>query len=126
MVVIPEQVVEDWHKREDPAVLTTVNSEGSPNTIYVGAVRLLAEDRFVIADSAFCKTRENILAGSPASFLFISKEGAAYQVKGRFEYYTEGKVFDSVLEWADPQYEVIGATVVVVEEVYKGAEKLAG
>ncbi len=122
--MLPAQVLEGWEKREGPAVLTTVDARGVPNTIYVGAIELEGHERFIIADSAFCKTRDNIKAGSRASLLFISKEGAAYQVKGRFEYYTEGALFDSVLKWADPQYEVMGAAVVVVEEVYKGAEKL--
>ena len=126
MVQLPPEVNEEWEKREGPAVLTTVDTKAVPNTIYVSAIRKYGDDRFVIADSAFCKTRQNIADGSPGSLLFISKDGAAYQIKGAIEYHQNDDVFNSVLEWADPEYELIGAAVVLVEEVYKGAELLAG
>lgn len=133
VTMIPKEIQEAWDNREGPAVLATVSATGVPNVIYVGAIKLYkrsefvsmsADYMFVISDSAFSKTRENILTGSSAALLFISKDWKAFQAKGRIEYATDGKVFESLRDWVDPKYVPVGATMIIVEEIYSGAERL--
>ena len=125
MTVLPEEVKEAWDNREGAIVLTTVDERGIPNSIYATCVKKITEDKLVIADNYFSKTRANILGGSPGSILFITGEGKAYQVKGALEYCTDGPIFEDMKKWLEPKYPGIAATVLVVEKVYSGAEQLA-
>ena len=54
--------------------------------------------------------------------LYITEDKKAFQVKGSIDYLTDGEIFDFIR--ADfPK--AVAATVVNVEEVYSGAERLA-
>ncbi len=124
MAIIPEDVVKAWNERKGPVVLTTVDADGVPNTIYVTCVKLLENSAIVVADNYFDKTRKNILAGSKGSALFITDAGKAFQLKGRFEYLKEGPIFDDMKSWNPEKHPGHAATVLKVEEGYSGAEKL--
>ncbi len=125
MTVLPAEVKEAWEKREKAIVFTTVDKSGIPNSIYASCVKLIADDRIVVADNYFDKTRANILAGSPGSLLFITEDGKAYQVKGSIEYIKEGPVFDDMKEWVSPKLPGVAAAVLVCEKVFSGAKQLA-
>ncbi|MDY7011769.1 MAG: pyridoxamine 5'-phosphate oxidase family protein, partial [Planctomycetota bacterium] len=86
-------------------------------------VKKFSEEKLVVADNFFSKTRANIQAGSRAALLFITNEGKAYQVKGRIDYLTNGEIFDDMKAWNGDRPGV-AAAVVNVEEVFAGAEKL--
>ena len=131
--MLPKEVLEAWENREAPAVLGTVSADGVPNIIYVGAIKLYKKTEydfistdcvFVVSDSAFLKTRKNILSSSNVSLLFISKDWKAFQIKGKVTYETAGAVFDSLSKWVDPKYASVGAAIINIEEVYCGAERL--
>jgi predicted pyridoxine 5'-phosphate oxidase superfamily flavin-nucleotide-binding protein len=124
MPVLPEVVIKAWENREGPIVLTTVDALGTPNAIYATCVSKYSEDTLVVADNFFNKTRANILAGSPASLLFITKEGESYQIKGKIEYHTEGAVFDDMKQWNPTSLPGHAAAALKVEHVFSGAKKL--
>ena len=124
MATLPENVSKAWDNIEGPIVLTTVNKNGSPNSIYATCIKKFSEDKLVVADNYFSKTRANILDGSKGSILFITKEGKAFQVKGSISYEKEGEAFDDMKIWNDTKHPGIAATVLNVEEVYAGADKL--
>jgi len=124
MTRLPKEVKEAWDNREGAIILTTVDEKGTPNSIYATCVKRIAEDKFVVADNFFSKTRANILGGSTGSILYITAEGKAYQMKGPLAYYTDGAVFDGMKTWLDPKFPGIAATVLTVEAVYRGAEQL--
>ncbi|NLI08676.1 MAG: pyridoxamine 5'-phosphate oxidase family protein [Thermotogaceae bacterium] len=124
MPVLPEHVSQGWENREGPTVLTTVDAEGNPNAIYATCVSKYREDILVVADNFFNKTRANILADSPASLLFITKEGKSYQIKGKIEYHTQGAVFDDMKKWNPASLPGHAAAALKVEQVFSGAEKL--
>lgn len=124
MASLPETVRQAWENREGPAVLTTVSDSGVPNSIYVTCVAAFGQDRLVVADNYFDKTRRNILAGCKGSILFLAKGGKAYQVKGRLEYHKQGQVFDHMKTWNPSKHPGHAAAALVVEEVYSGADKL--
>jgi len=125
MTFLPETVSQAWEQREGPVVLTTVDSEGTPNAIYATCVSKFSEHTLVVADNFFNKTRANILAGSRASLLFITKEGKAYQVKGHIEYHTEGPVFDDMKQWNPAKLPGHAVAALKVEQVFSGGEQLA-
>ena len=122
---VPEEVKNAWKEKEDAVVLTTVNENGIPNSIYATCVSKFDDETFVVADNYFDKTKKNILAGSKGALLFITKEGKAYQLKGSFEYHKEGAIFDDMKKWNPKEHPGHAAAALKVEEVYKGAEKLA-
>lgn len=124
MAALPTVVLEAWENREGPIVLTTVDGEGTPNAIYATCVRLSGDDTFVVADNFFHKTRANILSSSQGSLLFITKEGKAYQVKGRIEYHSEGPIFDEMKQWNPAKLPGHAAAALRVEQVFSGGEQL--
>jgi uncharacterized protein len=126
MAELPEIASQAWENREGPVVLTTVDSRGTPNSIYVSCVRKISDEEIVVADNKMHKTRANILAGSPATLLYISNEKMAFQLKGSLEYRTSGKEFDEMKNgWLDKKYPGNAAVIFHIEAVYGGAEKLA-
>ncbi len=124
MTALPQTVRDAWEDREGPVVLATVSETGVPNIIYAGCVSIFEDDKMVVADNYFDKTRANILNGCMGALLFITNERKAYQAKGTLEYHTEGEIFDDMKTWTPEKYPRHAAAALVVEEVYSGAEKL--
>jgi len=124
MTKLPEAVSNAWDDRKGPVVLTTVAEDGTPNAIYATCVSKYDEEHLVVADNFFGKTRANLKAGSPASLLFITNEGNAYQVKGAVEYATEGAYFDDMKCWNGTR-PGNAAAVLCVDAVFSGSTKLA-
>jgi len=113
-----------WDDRKGPAILATVNQAGVPNIVYVGCLGRHGDDRLVIADNYFDKTRANLKAGSPGALLFMTKDGKAYQIKGAMEYHDAGPVYEEMKRWNPQKHPGHAAAVLRVEEAYSGAEKL--
>ena len=124
MAALPEIVTESFQDKQGPAVFTTVNKDGVPNSIYVNCVRIFSDDTFVIADNYFNKTRRNILAGSKGSLLFLTNKIKSFQVKGRIEYHESGEIYDDMKKWNPTKHPGHAAAALKVEEVYSGSEKL--
>ncbi len=124
MTALPEEVSKAWDNREGPIILSTVNGDGIPNSIYATCVSKYSEDTIVIANNYFSKTLENIRAGSKGAVLFITKDKKSYQIKGSIEYHQTGPLFEDMKKWNPQKHPGHGATVLKVEEVYMGAVKL--
>ncbi|MDY0189537.1 MAG: pyridoxamine 5'-phosphate oxidase family protein [Desulfuromonas sp.] len=124
MATIPANVVEAWNNHVGAVILTTVDSNNTPNSIYATCVSRYGDERLVVADNYFNKARANIEAGSSASLLFITPEDKAYQVKGRIEYHSSGPIFDDMKQWNPEKHPGHAAVAIVAEEIYSGAEKL--
>jgi predicted pyridoxine 5'-phosphate oxidase superfamily flavin-nucleotide-binding protein len=124
MKSLPEEISQAWENRENAIVLTTVDKEGNPNSIYATCVGLYENKQIVIADNYFEKTRRNILGSSLGSVLFITKEGKAYQVKGTFEYVKEGPVFEFMKSWNPEKHPGHAAAVLNPQSVYSGAQQI--
>ena len=126
MATLPENATQAWENREGPVVLTTVDAQGVPNTIYVTCVKKIAEDKIVVADNKMDKTQANLKAGCTVNLLYITKDMQAYQIKGFPEYQTSGTIFENMINgWLDKKYHAKAAVVINIEEVYSGAEKIA-
>jgi len=124
MTSLPEGVRQAWENRDGPVILATVGENGAPNIIYVTCVGVLGDDRIVVADNYFDKTRKNLLRGCKGAVLFRDKKGKAYQIKGSLEYHTRGGVFDFMKTWNPPEHPGHAAAALRVEEAFSGAEKL--
>lgn len=124
MPSLPESVRQAWEKRDGPVILATVSPDGIPNIIYVTCVGAFGDDRLVVADNYFDKTRRDIVAGAKGALLFRSQTGKAYQVKGTLEYHTDGEVFRHMKTWNPPKHPGHAAAALRVEEIYSGAEKI--
>lgn len=125
MTVLPQIVSEAWEKREGPIVFGTVDTEGTPNLVYMTCVKKVADDQIVLVDNFFHKTRANITAGSKGSMVFITDEGKSFQVKGTLEYQASGPVYDDMKCWNSEKLPGVAAVVLHVEQVFSGATKLA-
>jgi hypothetical protein len=124
MPALPQAVSQAWDARKGPIILTTVDENGTPNAIYASCVSKFAEDKLVVADNYFDKTRANIKAGTKGSLLFITEDNKAFQVKGEIEYHTDGEIYENMKSWLDPKHPGHAAAVLNVEAVYSGAERL--
>lgn len=124
MIVIPEEVKTAWNEKQDPVVLTTVSMRGIPNSIYATCAALFEDDTVLVANNKFKKTHQNILENDKANLLFISKEKKAYQLKGSIRYETEGVIFEDMKKWNRSDLPGYGVAILVVEEIFSGAEKL--
>jgi uncharacterized protein len=130
MTALTEQVLRAWEGRPNPSSLATVDEDGTPNVIWVTCVHLLDDGRssgrarVAIADNYFHKTLANMLRGSRGSLLFRSKDDKPYQLKGEFEYHTEGEIFEGMKAWNHPNRPGKGMAVLLVDEVYSGPEKI--
>lgn len=122
---LKEILKEAWELREGPAVFTTADGKGLPNSVYVLGMKLLDDGRIAIMDNYFRKTRENIKNGSKGSFLFLAKPRKPYQAKGTIEYLTSGPVYEELKASVDAKHPRVAAAVLRVEELYSGAERLA-
>ena len=69
-------------------------------------------------------TRANLIAGSRASLLFLTKERKSYQLKGRVEYLTSGPIFEGMKSWNPPRHPGVATALLRVEEIYSGAQRL--
>ncbi len=121
---IPKSFLDDWKSLHRPAVFTTVDKMGVPNSIWVGCFKLLNENQILIANNKFHKTYENILSGSYGAFLFITNNRKSYQAKGHIEYHTKGPVYEKMKRWIDPKYPGYAAAVLNIEAIYCGSEKI--
>ena len=125
MANLPEVVSKAWDEREGPVVFVTVDAHGVPNAIYATCVKRWSDDKIVVADNFFCKTKANIQNGSKGTILFITKQRKSYQVKGSIDYRTDGEIFADMKTWLDAsKHPGHAAAVLNVEEVYQGKERL--
>jgi len=125
MTPIPEAVKNEWKNKHDAIVLTTVNSEGVPNSIYATQAALFGNNNVLVANNKFKKTLENIEVCKKATVLFITKEMKSYQLKGTISYKTKGDEFDDMKKWNRADLPGYGVAIIEVNEVFSGAQKLA-
>jgi len=124
MKSIPEKVNQAWNSRQEAIVFSTVDKNGMPNSIYATCASKFNDSIVVVADNFFHKTRENILAESKASILFITNEGTSYQLKGTIKYYTNGDIYEDMKKWNPERLPGNAAAALEIDEVYSGSERL--
>lgn len=124
MKKLPDSIIAEWQDRTGPAIISTVNTQGEPNSIYATCVSLYNNEKILIANNFFCKTLENIQNNCKGSVLFMSKSDKAYQLKGNFAYVSAGELFDDMKKWNPEQLPGKGVAVLTVDTVYSGAKQI--
>lgn len=124
MAMLTDELIQAWDNREPAVVLTTVDADGKPNSIYASCASRFGDDAVVIANNYFSKTMDNLQSGGSGAVLFITKDRKAYQLKGPLEYHTQGEIFDDMKKWNPEKHPGHGAAVLRVKEAYSGANKL--
>lgn len=124
MTAIPKEVKEAI-EREKNFVLTTADGQLVPNAAYVAYLKTVEDDKILIADNYFDKTRKNLTANNKVSIVMLDDQKGSYQIKGTAQCLTEGKYFDEMKQWVDPKHPAVQAVLVSVEEVYNGSKRLA-
>lgn len=122
--MLPQEIIDAWAEREGATVLTTVSSEGRPNSIWVMSTGLYKNEHIIIADNYFDKTKANILSTGIASVLFTTKDGRSYQLKGTMSYHRDGPFYDFMMEVTPPKFPRRAAVVLHATEIYSGSERL--
>jgi len=125
MTVLSDEVIKAWDEKSGPVILTTVDKSGRPNSIYATCISRYDERTIVVADNYFDKTRKNILDGSKAAILFLTKGGASYQIKGPIQLLTSGDIFEDMKKWNPEKHPGHAAAALTVEEVFSGSKKLS-
>jgi len=121
---LPQAVSDAWDDREPIVVLTTVSKDGIPNSIYVGVVGRYDNHTFFIANNYFSKTKQNIMADSKASLLFLTHERKSFQLKGSIELQENGPIYEAMKKLNPAQYPGHAVAVLHVEEAFSGADRL--
>jgi hypothetical protein len=124
MTVLSDEVIRAWDEKSGPVILTTVDKSGRPNSIYATCISRYDERTIVVADNYFDKTRKNILDGSKAALLFLTKGGASYQIKGSIQLLTSGEIFEDMKKWNPEKHPGHAAAALTVEEVFSGSKQL--
>jgi len=124
MKTLPKEVCDAWESRKGPIVFTTVDEQQRPNAIYATCVSKYDDQRLLVADNFFGKTRQNILSGSKGSILFITEDDTSFQIKGRIEYHCKGDVYKDMKKWNPIKLPGRAVAILIVEEVYSGSKQL--
>jgi len=82
------------------------------------------EETIIIANNYFDKTFKNIENGCFGNFLFITDEKKPYQLKGKYEYLTEGPEFDDMKTWNPSKHPGHGVAILTVENIYSGSTRI--
>ena len=90
---IPKEFDTAWDEREPNAVLTTIDANGIPNSVWVLCLHRLNKRKILIANNSLNKTLANIKTNPYGALLFLASDRRAYQVKGNLEYHTDGEIF---------------------------------
>jgi len=124
MPTIPDNVFKALQESDFPAVFSTVSTDGNPDSVWVAIVKTGNRESLLINDTELAKTRDNILAGSRGTVIFVTRHRKSYQIKGALKYHSSGSLYDYAVAVSDPVRKIVATVELVVDEVYEGAEKL--
>ena len=98
--------------------------QDAPNAVWVSCYRLLDDERLVIADNYFDKTRANIMENPRVAVTALSDEIGSVQVKGTCERLTEGSEYEDMLTWVSGNHPRTAACVIRIEEIWNGSKDM--
>jgi predicted pyridoxine 5'-phosphate oxidase superfamily flavin-nucleotide-binding protein len=108
MAILSERMKEIFSK-QGVFVLGTADSNGIPNVVPVGAIKLLDDETILVSDQFFLKTLINLRKNPKVAVSFWDTDkGEGYQIKGDASIHTEGKIYEETAEWVRQYGEQIG------------------
>ncbi|MDF0590756.1 pyridoxamine 5'-phosphate oxidase family protein [Candidatus Methanocrinis natronophilus] len=122
MVKMDPEVIETLEKQW-PIPLATASSEGKPNVVFMGILKIKDEETLVFADNFFNKTAANLAENPFASVVCWTKDPRrSFQIKGTVTFAEEGPIFEEMAEAVrarKPDLQMRRAVIFKVEEVYE-------
>ncbi|MCK5768613.1 MAG: pyridoxamine 5'-phosphate oxidase family protein [Candidatus Atribacteria bacterium] len=118
---IPQNIQEIF--KEDSAVaFGTATLDGNPNINMVGSKKIQDDETIILADNYFNKTLANIRKNNKGTLLTKrAKDKLWYQLKGTYEYISEGPEYEELKQWVKSVKETLpakGMIVFKVNEIY--------
>jgi hypothetical protein len=87
--------------------LATSSRDGNPNVVPIGLCRTISDHELLIVDVYFKKTRRNLKEISQVAIAVEAlEELRAYQLKGEAKIFTQGELYERVMEIMKEQDEV--------------------
>jgi len=84
---------------ENIVYLATSTRDGKPNVVPIGSAYAISDNEILIHDMMFAKTRANLEANPQVAISFTdTRRWESYQLKGTAKIFTEGEMFEKVLE----------------------------
>lgn len=84
---------------ENIVYLATSTRDGKPNVVPIGSAYAISDNEILIHDMMFVKTRANLEANLQVAISFTdTRRWESYQLKGTAKIFTEGEMFEKVLE----------------------------
>jgi predicted pyridoxine 5'-phosphate oxidase superfamily flavin-nucleotide-binding protein len=118
------QDMKDIVAKSDPFIVTTATSDGKPNGVPVGLVKVFSDDELVVVDVLMKKTRRNLEANPQIAVTAWDLDvHYGYQFKGKTRVETSGALFDREFKSmashpGELKLKVKAVIIVKVEEVY--------
>ena len=122
---IPRKI-RDVFESEKYHQLATSTRSGIPNLCTFGAKYLIDDEIIIIVDNYFRKTLKNILSNPEVSIL-IRRDKECYQIKGKAEYKTKGKLYEEAKFWMKSRgdhYPAKGIVIIRPEAFYNSISGL--
>ncbi len=82
------------------AVLATATADGNPNTVPVGAKKIIDNETILISDQFFGKTLDNI-KNNPKVAVTYWQGHEGYQLKGSVTIETSGQRYEDTAKWIE-------------------------
>ncbi|MEA1969973.1 MAG: pyridoxamine 5'-phosphate oxidase family protein [Thermodesulfobacteriota bacterium] len=100
------------------ASLSTATKDGIPNSVPVGAKKVIDNETLLISNQYFNKTLENIKANPNVAITFWEgKEG--YQIKGTTTIETTGPRYEETAAWIKERgHTCKGILIIKIEEIF--------
>ena len=98
---IPAEIKEMINeKAKSPRIhFATSTINGKPNVVPVGDVEVISDNKILIADTLFNKTRKNLEENPQVAIAVeVLGEYKAHQLKGKAKIFTNGKIFKKALQ----------------------------
>jgi predicted pyridoxine 5'-phosphate oxidase superfamily flavin-nucleotide-binding protein len=107
----------------NPLALSTINQNNDPHCNVVAYVKVV-EDKLLITDNYMFTTKENIKSNPNVCLVVWNKDWetkcTGYRIKGKAEYFNEGKWCDFVKEMPENKgYPCKGAILITIEDIKK-------
>ncbi|KQC16411.1 MAG: pyridoxamine 5'-phosphate oxidase, partial [Methanosaeta sp. SDB] len=98
MVNMPPEVRETLEKQW-PIPFATASSDGKPNVVFMGILKIKDDETLVFANNFFNKTAANLAENPRASVVCWTKDPRrSYQIKGTVTFADEGPTFEEMAE----------------------------
>jgi hypothetical protein len=121
MAKMPEDVKQTLEKQK-PVPIATASKNGVPNVVFIGLLKILDDERLLIADNFFNKTAANLQENPKMSIVcYNSETKKSFQIKGSVEVHRSGPIYEDMVKWVhgvNPKLPAKAAVLFKVEEIY--------